>query len=275
MVLDWDTRQYNAYCRIEWPRSVKVVAFRKYERAKVQIPCRFKVGFGSFMGEILDLSVGGCRFQTANMVDVGVEASIHFTLPDGMAIDPVYCVVRNVQSVNAQTYVGCEFMPGQVCVESHIAFFITNMLERSGTQNAREHEVLIIDDDPARAAELRRVFQLKGYSALVATGMLDGLARLRSKPPEAALIRARQKELPGITAARLLRVSQGFETIPVFLHDAGENDSILPNDNNVRGMFPVGASAIEVVNRVSAILGSNSNSYDFLMSPRSTPSAGV
>ena len=261
LVLDWDTRQHNAYCRIEWPRSVKVVAFRKFERVKVQLPCRLKVGAATYAAEIHDLSIGGCRLQTTKPIEAGAKAKLHFTLPDGSLIDPVECVIRNAQDVRGETYLGCEFPEGQVCVESHIAFFITTTLERAGVHTSRGNEILVIDEDPVHVAELRRIFQDRGYTALVSAGMMDGLVRLRAAPPDAVLMSQSQKELSGLLAARLISMTPGLESLPIFLHDARE-DSLADQARQmgVKGCFRAGTPPLDIVNHVVTHLATGSSS---------------
>ncbi|HOT49765.1 MAG TPA: flagellar brake domain-containing protein, partial [Candidatus Hydrogenedentes bacterium] len=55
LVLDWDTRMHNAYCRVEWPREFKVVVFRRFERVKVELPSSLFFRGGEDSGTVVDL----------------------------------------------------------------------------------------------------------------------------------------------------------------------------------------------------------------------------
>jgi len=218
VVLEWDSRQADAYCRLAWPSSFKVVPFRKFERARVQLPCRLEAGKNSCEGQIIDMSIGGCRVQSSRPVQTGTTLTLGFTLPDGSVINGVQCLVRNAQDSAGQTYLGCEFAEGQTCIESQIAFFLAMMLDRTGVRTTHASEVLLIDDELVHAAELGKAFQAEGCAMVVFGNMMDGLVRLRAVPPKAILINEHQRQLPGLAAARLIHMTPGLESIPIFLY---------------------------------------------------------
>ena len=219
-VLDWDTRQHNAYCRVEWPKEVQLAPFRKFERIKVQLPCKMFIGDTVQDGQIEDLSIGGCRVRLADPLLTEVSAEISFTLPDGYAIDRVQCAIRNIQMPGDKVCVGCEFLKGQACVESNIAFFVATTLERKGVRGVEAENILIIDENPVQAMELRRLLQERGYGVLIATETLDGLSRLRVAPPGALLVNQAQHDLAGLSTIRLVKTTRGLESLPVFLYNA-------------------------------------------------------
>ena len=217
LVLDWDNRQYNAYCRIEWPKSIRAVTFRRFERAHIEIPCKLFFAGTQDRGHIDDLSIGGCRISTEAPVPVNTSLELSFTLPDGCEVDRVQCSARNVQLAGDKYLVGCEFIPGQVCIESNVAFFITTMLERSGARSTAGGDILIIDEDQRLATEIRKYLIERGHDALIAAETLDGLSRVRTATPAALLISCGQKDLPAAQILQLVKRTRGLETLPVFL----------------------------------------------------------
>jgi c-di-GMP-binding flagellar brake protein YcgR len=253
VVLEWDSRQTDAYCRIAWPKAFQVVPFRKFERARMQLPCRAEAGADSCNAQIVDMSIGGCRLQTPQPIQIGTALSLNFTLPDGSLMNGVRCTVRNARETAEQAYLGCEFDPGQICVESHIAFFLAMMLDRTGVRNTRASEVLLIDDDLAQAPELRKAFQAQGLAMLAFGNMMDGLMRLRAVLPRAVLLNENQKQLPGVAAARLIHLTPGLESIPIYLYKTkGREVAEEARSAGIQRSFADDEPTSDVANQISA-----------------------
>jgi len=251
LVLDWDTRACNAYCRVEWPREFKIVVFRRFERIKVELPCEFFIGSDRNSGEVLDLSIGGCRICTRASMSVNTLLPLSFVLPDGCPVDRVQCEVRNVQPVGEASYVGCEFVEGQICVESNVAFYITTMLERTGVRSADAETILILDLAPGTAREVRRILQARGYETFIATDVVDAFARLRIAPPGALLINASLGELDGLLIARLVRMTPGLESLPLFLFNVPEPGvDEKAKTIGASGCFAAETSPVQLVNTI-------------------------
>ena len=269
MVLDWDNRQYNAYCRVEWPKTVQVVSFRKHERVRFQLPCKVHMADADKPARIQDLSTGGCRLflddpgrEGETPIEPGATLEISFKLPDGCAIDRLQCAVRNAQTVGETTSLGCQFMEGQIAAESSIAFFIATTLDRTGAPQKDAERILIIDENAANSyqqpesadiVKLHDIFRERGYEVIVATEMLDGFARLRMLPPIAVLINYAQSDLNGLLAARLIKMTRGFEDLPIFLHN-GADAAIEEQAVQIgaTGCFNAGANPVQIVNAVLA-----------------------
>lgn len=251
LVLDWDTRTHNAYCRIEWPRDFKVVVFRRFERIKLDLPCTLAIGSTQESGEIIDLSIGGCRIVTKAFVAADTNLSLSFVLPDGCPIENVQCEVRNVQATGDVSYVGCEFIAGQICVESNVAFYITTMLERMGVRSADAENILIIDTSPGAALDFRRVLHGRGYEAFIATEIVDGLARLRLAPPGLLLVNASLGDLSGLLLTRLVRMTNGLESLPIFIYNVTEpGTEEKAKAAGATGCFSAAAPTLQVVNAI-------------------------
>ncbi|MCX5756966.1 MAG: PilZ domain-containing protein [Candidatus Hydrogenedentes bacterium] len=254
-VLDWDARMHNAYCRVEWPRAFQVVVFRQFERIKLDLPCDLLIGDDRESGEVVDLSIGGCRVATKALVPAHTSLSLSFVLPDGCPVERVQCEVQNVQPVGDVSHLGCKFVEGQICVESNVAFYITTILERTGVRSADAETILIIDIAPELALDIRRILQGRGYETLIATGIVDGLARLRLVPPGALLINATLGDLDGLLLTRLVRMTNGLESLPIFLYDG--NDPGLDEKAKVlgaSGSFSAITPAVQVVNGIVTYL---------------------
>lgn len=257
IVLDWDTRQYHSYCRVSWPRYVTTVAFRKFERIRVEIPCKIESGNNTMEGELQDLSIGGSRIAVSEPLEVGLPVLVSFTLPDGREVERLKGVVRNAQrGVNERWFHGCEFLRGQLSVESDIAFFITASLGRAEERAEEKPAILIIDNNAADTMLLRRLFEARGYEIILATSTVDGISRLRISPPSAVLVSSEQKDLSGLQIVRLLRATRGLEQMPLYLY--GGKDPALQSQGQAAGAtayLPTTTTAPQIVNIVAKAVG--------------------
>ena len=86
--------------------------------------------------------------------------------------------------------------------------------------------VLIIDADSAVADDLYRVFEKRGWYVFVASGVIEGLQHLQVARPAALLVSQEQQDLTGLDVARLMKLTRGYEQLPVFVYgsDPGLKD---------------------------------------------------
>lgn len=221
LVLDWDTRQYNSYCRILWPRAITVLSFRKSERIKANFPCKIKAGDNIADGVVQDISIGGCSVKTSVGVAQGTRVVLSFVFSEGTVVEHVQSVVRSARQVAEDFVLGCQFLPGQVVVENEVAFFVISSLNRTGKPDGGTR-LLIISKDVDESILLKQMFEQQGVETLVVSGTLEGLARLKMTAPGGVIINQQQEELPGVLVARLIRTSPGYESLPLFLISADE-----------------------------------------------------
>lgn len=225
VVYDWDNRPSESYCRVSWPAHIETVAFRKYERIKVNVPCEMMVEDAVARGIIEDMSLGGCRIQTEEPLPKDTVALLSFTLPDGHSLSKVKCIVRNVQKYGPHTSsMGCEFIKGQVSVETNVSFYIATALGRDALDSEQDR-ILVIDDRSASLTLCKRLLSGRGLEAVAASGTLDGVSRLRISPPRAVMIGASQGDFPCVETVRLIRATHDFESLPVYVFGAEDERS--------------------------------------------------
>jgi len=253
VVLDWDDRQHNSYCRISWPESVHTVSFRKAERVRVNVPCDLQVQGSAVQGRLVDISTGGCRLYVEPPHAVGTEALLSATLPGGRAIEHVQCVVRDVhEGPDGKPHTGCEFVRGQVTVESDIALFVAESLGRGQQEASDAPRVLVIEQDPKRAMVMRRLFESRGIETVLTTGTVDGASSLRLSHVQAAVVSQTQDDLPGALTVRLIKRTRGLESLPVFLYGGdGEDLAAQAREAGVTQHLAAGMNVPEIVGEVA------------------------
>jgi len=225
IVLDWDNRPHHSYCRVSWPQSLKVVSLRKFERVPVDVPCEVTIDDETTAGQLDDISTGGCRICIQADLAVDAEPLLSATLPSGHSIDDVRCIVRNVRAAaGGKSYVGCEFVPGQVSVESDVALYIATALGRGQQEASNTPSVLIIEQNPKQAVLLRHLFESRGSRVILATGAIDGMCSLRLADTQAVVVNQVQDDLAGVLTVQLIKRTHGFESLPVFLHGGDAED---------------------------------------------------
>lgn len=221
-ILAWGEPQKDSYCLITWPEKLQVVPFRRHQRIKVTISCRFKVGDTVHKGEVRDLSIGGCGLCAPVAVPTGARLKLTFVLPDGLPLENVQAIVRDERQMSGQTFMACKFSDNQEHVQGDIAFFVSSaiLLERGLEPKDVRFHVLIIDENSAVADDLRRVLEKRGWYVFVASGTIEGLQHLQVARPVALLVSQEQRDLTGLDVARLMKSTHGYEQLPIFVYGA-------------------------------------------------------
>lgn len=261
VVLDWDNRPHHSYCRISWPESLKAVSFRKFERVPVDVPCELTIDDETAAGQLVDISIGGCKVCIEADLSVDAEPLLSATLPSGHAIDHVRCIVRNTREApGGKSYVGCEFVPGQVTVESDVALFIATSLGRGQQDASDTPSVLIIDQNPKRALLLRHLFESRGSRVILVTGTIDGVCSLRFSNTQAVMVNQTQDDLAGVQTVQLIKRTRGLESLPVFLY-GGEAEDLAAEAEQAGATqyFPPGTNAPQIASLVTEHLAALHN----------------
>ena len=219
-VIEWDTRRHNPYLRVQWPQEIQYLQFRRYERVHLRAEAVVTApNQEQYRGEIRDLSTGGCGFTTTVAPQEGLtHVTVSFELPDGVALKDARALVRNVRATPDSHMLGLEFEPDQESVQNDIGFYVTSTLSRTKGGGSASPSVLIIDPDEKRSGTLRRGLDRQNIDAFVATNVIDGLHRLRTIGPEALLVCAALREIPGREICRIVRSHEDFGQIYMGLY---------------------------------------------------------
>jgi len=261
VVLDWDNRPHHSYCRVSWPQSLKAVSFRKFERVPVDVPCELTIDDKAAAGQLVDISIGGCMVCIEADLAADAEPLLSATLPSGHAIDDVRCIVRNIRGApGGKSYMGCEFVPDQVTVESDVALFIATSMGRGQQDASATPGVLIIDQNPKQAVLLRHLFESRGSRVILATGTVDGVSSLRLSNTQAVMVNQTQDDLAGVLTVQLIKRTRGLESLPVFLY-GGEAEDLAAKAEQAGATqyFPPGMTAPQIVSLVTEHLAASHN----------------
>lgn len=226
ILIDWDNRRHNPYMRMTWPKQMKYVSFRKYERLQVKISCRVLWPDGTASeASIHDLSLGGCSMLAQQSVEKGDALLLSFSLPDGTAAEGVQTVVRSVREGTDGTMLGCEFIGAGGQFQNDLTFFITSTLER-GRLDAPDAEharrVLVMENRQDVCARIRRNLESKGFDVIFANNAIDGIYRLRMAPPVAVVVSDELIDLRGLELCRMITSNMDFSALPVIVYGGTE-----------------------------------------------------
>lgn len=215
---NWLTLSNTRWCHVNWPETFETISFRKHPRVSFSAPCTVRFNGTAADGTLRDISAGGCGVLTDTTVDAGRQVFLDFSLPSGAAIQNLRSVVRNVRLVQTHTVAGCEFMPGQLPVQSEIILFINQALSRKPGAGGTSRRLLVIDSDPASSSQLCRILSGSGCETYSAPSAIDGFARLRILGPAAVAVNLQQHDLPGDQIARLIKANPAYINLPIFLY---------------------------------------------------------
>jgi len=76
--------------------------------------------------------------------------------------------------------------------------------------------ILVVDDNELNLELVRDVLELDGFEVETAASGEEGVAMVRSNPPELVLMDLRMPGISGLEALALLR-NDGFEKLPIVL----------------------------------------------------------
>jgi CheY-like chemotaxis protein/c-di-GMP-binding flagellar brake protein YcgR len=226
-IIDWDTRRFNPYMRIVWPKAIEHVSFRRFERVKLHAHCMIAQGDTLTEEEIRDISIGGCGIYSRIEFPKNSVAFLDFQLPDGSHAQRVKAIVRNVRELGKGYLLGCQFAPEQEVVERDIAFFITTALARDRGEEMMRHSraVLLIEDDRETRAALRHQFAKQKLEVSQAHNAIDGFYRLRTGRPPVVVVSHSLSDLSGVQLCRTIRKNKEYAHTAVFVF-GGDDEKI-------------------------------------------------
>ena len=243
-VRSWDHRKYHACLRVTWPNEIECVAFRKFERVKVTLPCLLTVGEDEVAGELRDLSLGGCGFTCAREVEKDATVSLSVTLPGVAELQGIQAVVRASRTTGQGALVGCEFTPGQAHAEYDIASYVSAVLGSSGRgEGLRNGPILVVENDEKMSQRLKENLKRRGYGTVLTSNTIDAAHRLRTASPDAVLLSATLSDLPGVDLCRVIKTNKVFAELPVFVYGGeGADTEAKAKAAGATGYFPPSAS---------------------------------
>lgn len=242
-VTDLGAGAYYDYARIAWPTEVKRVSVRRHERVEVNIPCTVEVGGGApIQGELLDLSVGGCRVVLPNSIGKGEKALLSFNLPDGGALSQLSGIVRNVVASKSGHSVGFEFQDLSEDSNREIGFYVAAVLNRHRTPAQQRPWVLVVDPKPERVGPLKEALEQQGVTVITEDNAATGITRLAVSTPSVLLLGYDQSPCTGLEVCRVIRTAARFASLPVFVYgeDASKEKDLLAQAEKAgaTGAFP-------------------------------------
>ena len=240
----WDKHRHNPYLRVSWPQAMERVAFRKFERVKVELPCTLVAGEDEISGVLCDLSLGGFGLTCAREVEKDSTISVSLALPGVTKLQDVQAIVRVSRATGESVFVGCEFSPGQVHVENDIAAYVSIVLRSSGKVQDREGgPILVVEDDEKMSQRLKRNLERHDRKSVLTNNTIDAAHRLRTTSLDAILLSATLRDLPGADLCRIIKANKDFAKLPVFVY-GGEAPDIEEKAKNAgaTGYFPPSAS---------------------------------
>jgi len=258
MVMDWDTRPHNSYCRIQWPRQLSVVQFRRSERFAANLPCTVAAGELEYEAEIADISANGCCLNSPAAAELKEQLRLTFRLPDGTPVDEVVSEVKTNRLVKGRYVLGCEFLEGQATVENDIAFYIVNCLGRgqmATLSNSSKPRVLIISENPGNTTPLKLLLENEGAEVVISAYTVEGLYRMRVINPLAVVVDQGQSDLAGIQTAHMLRATRGMENLAIFLINAGPTIMQTAEETGINAGFAPETPAMAIVRTILPSLG--------------------
>ncbi len=230
-VMDFDSRRHNPYMRIRWPTQVDFTYFRRGERIKVHFPCSIhSAGKSLANGMLIDLSQGGCGFETTTPFEKGQEVQVNCELPNGVQLEGLPLVICAVRPLGRAFIHGCAFGDGTHTGKEEIGFFVVSRLAAEHGSPATEHarRVLVLDHASERSSVIARQVGRKGLETTLSASIVEACYRLKSVPHAAVAVAADQADLPGVEFLRLLQTTGDFDALPAVLYGTDNGQVEIP-----------------------------------------------
>ena len=237
--------QTSPYLRVSWPRKIECVGIRKHERVELRVPCKIvRENQADIQGETIDLSGGGCGVWVETRIAADTPIRLSFSLPDASTISGAAAIVRSSRPVGNGFLLGCMFEEDEPA-RTACDFFVTTTVER---MRGGEHQkrALLLESEDVRADGTQAKLEEKGYRVITVSCIVDAFFSLRMAFPTCFWIGAEQAELPAMDICRILRQTNGFQALPIYViggNDGGQADELKQLD-------VVYVSSIEVMDRI-------------------------
>ncbi len=235
IIQDLGTGSHFSFMRVKWPSLFSSVPVRRYERVRVQSPCEISDGTRTVLGELADMSVGGCRILADAPMPVDSDCKLTCTLPDGASIEGLSIAVCNCARSGSRHTLGCTFSDRDEMAWHDVEFYVATTLTRLRGEASDKSSVLILDADPKQIQTTRQMLDRAGYETAVTQSAVDAFFMLRMNSPEVLLFNQMLPDMDAATFCATLRASRRFEDLPIVVYggdaasaqpamDAGANE---------------------------------------------------
>jgi c-di-GMP-binding flagellar brake protein YcgR/CheY-like chemotaxis protein len=235
-ILDWCDMGLPFF-RVAWPKQVKTHHVRQHVRIATSIPCKLAWGDHEELGEIRDLSLGGCGVVTKRFIKEKTPLRLAFTLPDGVPLKDIRAFVSRSRPLAESVWLGCSFVEDSEGKRDPLIFYMTSTLSRMGIQPMADRRVLVLHNEQTNLRPLLKSFEDGGIHVITAQGLVDGFYRLRMAPPGCILLDMDQPDFAVREICKVIRQTPGFEQTPLFLLGDCADSEGLGRECEVEGHF--------------------------------------
>lgn len=218
-VADIGTGSFGACVRVRWPTTATSVRVRKHERVQANVSCTIKSGLcPDVVGELCDISFGGCRVHSPRSFAEKTPLTLSFTLPDGAVIEDAEVTVMNLKMTMEGAFIGCRIDSMDEGPKRDVQFYVQTTLERMRGELPNAPRVLIIGPPREGLDVLRDAIVAKQFEVTQERDIVDGLFRLRMTMPVALLIDASVDAVDPLEVCKVIRTKQRYEAMPIVLY---------------------------------------------------------
>ena len=199
---------------LEWPSQLTSVGLRRYERASIMAPCTCKTVEGpDLIGEVHDVSEGGCGVWTREKVSTGAVVHLSFNLPDGSPIDGLRATVRNATQRDGGYILGCQHDGANEDHLNAIALFVASQVDSQRVTTSQERRVAILESDTEVRRYAKKTLEESGYHVIAASNMPQLIQCLKPAAPTCLLFGMHSTQLPIEAVKQLLSESEATNSV--------------------------------------------------------------
>ena len=254
-LIDLGSGSHFSFVKVAWPDAVTLTRVRKHQRLHVHISCTVQVETGDpIVGEIQDISAGGCRIATVRPLPQGCAIQIVFELPGSGTPSTVAAETCAAGAFPGGAWIGCKFVDISDELLYGIDFFVATTAAnlRAGPQHS--NRVLIVNPDLSQIAALKQSLTAQGYDVTTAPTVIDGFFWLRATTPSLLLLHAEPKPFRGVDILASLRSVPAFASMPIVVYGGSPNDQKTMIDAGATHYIPASAQVQELVTAVASCL---------------------
>lgn len=245
-----DSRRRLAF-RLQWPSHMELVQLRRHERAPVSLPCRIEQRSGCKAdARLCDMSMGGCRVETAGPLSEGVELAIDFAIDRWFPACRVEGTVRNLRRTPAGFEAGVQFtsLPSEAAID--LELFIASRIDGQRAGSEGQPRVLVLDEAQDVRSRLADHLRNAGVVVNTASCVIDAAYLLRHLHPDAVVVSSKVSELPLERICGVLRKTRGCDELPIVVHtDSRESVERISAMPDVDDAFSIESAVSNVVRR--------------------------